>query len=172
MRRVPMMPAPSLQENRPMIRAIVAAALFCAAPAFGHAATNADLAWLEGAWEGEGIDGAPATEVYSRAAGGSMIGHFRQLQRDGSPMFYELITIGDVGGTITYSLKHFNPDLTGWEEKTEVRRFPLTAAKGDRWEFSGLVYERTGRNSMTVSVPITGNDGKTETLTFRFRRKR
>ena len=83
-------------------------------------ATLADLSWLAGSWEGEGIDGAPALEAYASPAGGQMVGHFRQLNRDGSVMFYELITIVEEGGSLSYRLKHFNPDLTGWEEKDKV----------------------------------------------------
>jgi hypothetical protein len=131
----------------------------------------ADLAWLEGSWEGEGIGGAPAIEVYSRAADGKMVGHFRQLTVGGKVMFYELITIEETGGSLSYNLKHFNADLTGWEEKGDVRRFPLAAVRPDRWEFSGLIYERTGRNAMTAQLVSKGADGKAETLQFRFRRK-
>ncbi|MBB4612520.1 DUF6265 family protein [Novosphingobium taihuense] len=134
------------------------------------AATLADIAWMEGSWEGEGIEGAPALEAYAPAAGGQMVGHFRQLNKDGSVMFYELITIVEDGGSLAYRLKHFNADLTGWEEKDKVVSFPLTDRKGDRLDFSGLVYERTGKDSMTASVRVT-EGGKTETIVFHFRRK-
>jgi Domain of unknown function (DUF6265) len=131
-----------------------------------------DLAWLEGSWEGPGLDGAPAVEVYSRSAGGQMIGHFRQLKPDGSIMFYELITIGKQNGTLTYALKHFNPDLTGWEERDMVRRFPLSSATGKQWEFSGIVYERTGPDSMAVTVAVDNEGGAKDKLVFQFQRKR
>ncbi|MGL5837424.1 MAG: DUF6265 family protein [Sphingorhabdus sp.] len=131
----------------------------------------ADLAWLEGSWEGQGIAGAPAVEVYSRAADGTMVGHFRQLNANGKVMFYEIITIEETGGSLSYNVKHFNADLTGWEEKGEVRRFPLSAIQSGRWEFSGVTYERTGRNTMIASVAAKGADGSQETLQFRFRRK-
>lgn len=144
---------------------------FSASATAGPPAKIADLAWLEGHWEGEGIEGAPAVEVYSRAADGKMVGHFRQLNKDGSVMFYELITIEESDGSLSYNLKHFNADLTGWEEKSEVRRFPLSAQTATRWEFSGLAYERTGAKSMTASVKSKGKDGKEGTLLFRFRRK-
>lgn len=133
-------------------------------------ATLADLSWLAGAWEGDGIDGAPALEAYASAAGGQMVGHFRQLNKDGSVMFYELITIVEDGGSLAYRLKHFNPDLTGWEEKDKVVAFPLTQAGKERWDFSGLVYERTGPDTMTATVVVHGDGGKEETLVFRFRR--
>lgn len=145
------------------------------APVFAAAGETrpgiADLAWLEGAWEGEGIGGASATEVYSAPAGGQIVGHFRQLKPDGSVMFYELITIGMRGGVLTYALKHFNPDLTGWEERDTVRAFPLSAATDGKWEFSGLTYERTGPDSMAATVTVKQKDGSTQTLAFRFRRK-
>lgn len=130
----------------------------------------ADLGWLEGSWEGEGIGGMPAIEVYSRAADGALIGHFRQLNADGSVMFYELITIAEVGGSLSYNVKHFNADLTGWEEKDVVRRFRLSATAPDRWEFSGLTYQRGGADSMSAFVTAHDKDGKEEMLEFRFRR--
>lgn len=137
----------------------------------GPPAKIADLAWIVGAWEGQGVGGAPAVEVYSAAADGRMVGHFRQLNADGSVMFYELITIEEVGGLLSYNLKHFNADLTGWEEQQTVRRFPLTAATPERWEFSGISYERTGVDSMTVTVATKGGNSN-ETLRFHFKRVR
>lgn len=149
---------------------MLACTLLLAHPTSAEADNITDFAWLEGTWEGVGIGGAPATEVYSAAADGQMVGHFRQLKPDGSVMFYELITIGKRDGVVTYSLKHFNPDLTGWEERQTVKHFPLTAAKASRWVFSGIVYERTGDDGMTVSVAATGDDGSNQTLHFLFRR--
>lgn len=145
--------------------------LLAPAPALAApAATLADLAWLQGSWEGEGIAGAPALEAYSSPAGGQMVGHFRQMNADGTVMFYEIITIVEEGGSLAYRLKHFNPDLTGWEEKNEVKAFALTAKLADRFDFSGLVYERTGADTMTASV-VVEEKGKRETMVFRFRRK-
>jgi Domain of unknown function (DUF6265) len=150
---------------------MIALLLAFASPALAGSPTKiSDLAWLEGSWEGRGIDGAPVVEVYSRAADGAMIGHFRQLKADGKAMFFELITIAESEGSLSYNVKHFNPDLTGWEEKNEVRRFPLSAKRQERWEFSGVTYERTGKNTMTASVVTNGPDGKAQTLAFRFRR--
>jgi Domain of unknown function (DUF6265) len=147
-------------------------ALAIATPAAAASeASIAELAWLEGVWEGQGVDGAPATEVYSPAAGGQMVGHFRQLKPDGTAMFFELITIGVEGGKLTYSLKHFNPDLTGWEDRDTVRRFPITKAASGRWEFSGIVYERIAVDSMTVTVAVEGEQGKSQKLIFHFKRR-
>ena len=132
----------------------------------------ADLSWLEGSWEGTGIGGARATEVYSGVAGGQIVGHFRQLKPDGSVMFYELVTIDEKDGQLRYRLKHFNPDLTGWETQAKVREFVLISATTNRWIFSGLAYERIGQNQMIATVISRRLDGSEEPLEFRFRRKR
>lgn len=131
----------------------------------------ADLAWIVGAWEGEGIGGAPVVEVYSAPVDGKIIGHFRQLNGDGAVMFYELISIEQVGDSLSYNVKHFNADLSGWEEKADVKRFPLTAVSLNKWSFSGVTYSRIDANLMTATVEIMGDDGKPEKLDFRFRRQ-
>lgn len=156
-----------------MIKGIMlAAAALMSSPALAGSppARLADLSWLTGTWQGEGIEGAPALEAYAVAAGGQMVGHFRQLNKDGTVMFYELITIVEEHGSLAYRLKHFNADLTGWEEKDKVVTFPLTSATKGRWDFSGLVYERTGPDAVTATVMVHGDNGKEETLVFRFRR--
>lgn len=102
------------------------------------AAKVQDLAWLEGAWTGKGIQEAPATEVYSAPAGGRIVGHFEQLKPDGSVMFYEIMQIVEVEGSLQYRLKHFNADLVGWEEKAQVQTFTLVAVEDGAWYFNGL----------------------------------
>jgi hypothetical protein len=149
---------------------LIAALALAASPI--AASPLAELSWLEGNWEGPGIAGAPATEVYSAPAGGQIVGHFRQMKADGTPMFYELLLIDEKDGQLRYLLKHFNPDMTGWEEKNVVREFPFTRRVGDRWEFSGLTLERTGPDSMTASVIAGEVDGKPQILLFHYVRTR
>lgn len=137
----------------------------------GPPARLADMAWLAGSWDGVGIGGAAATESWSPAAGGQIPGHFRQLSADGTVMFYELLALAEKDGSLVLRLKHFNADLTGWEEKATVREFPLTATSRDRWEFSGIGYQREGRNRMTVTVLVRNADKTQETLVFKLRRR-
>jgi hypothetical protein len=73
--------------------------------------------------------------------GGAIAGHFIQQDRNGVA-FYEIMTIVAEGGSISYRLKHFNADLTGWEEKNEVQSFGLVAREGDTWFFDGLTIRR------------------------------
>ncbi len=130
------------------------------------------LGWLRGSWEGAGIRGGKALEVYSEAAGGQMAGHFRQLKPDGSVMFYELMAITEKEGSLHYRLKHFNADLTGWEEQKVVRDFPLVAIEGDAWYFDGLTIKKNGPDGMTAIVRIEQKDGTSHELAFRYTRRR
>lgn len=130
----------------------------------------ADLAWLAGQWEGQGISG-PAREVYSPPAGGQIAGHFTQL-RDGKVWFHEILSIAETGNTLEYRLKHFNADLTGWEEKAEVKSFPLVAVERDAWYFNGLTIRRDGPNGMVGAVKVSSPDGGAREYVFRYKRAR
>jgi hypothetical protein len=134
------------------------------------AAKAADLAWLAGTWEGEGISG-PAREVYFPPAAGQIAGHFTQMRGDGV-WFYEILSIAEVGGSLEYRLKHFNADLTGWEEKAEVQRFPLVAVERDAWYFDGLTIRRDGPDGMIGAVKVKTKDGSPKEYVFRYRRKK
>lgn len=134
------------------------------------AARLEDLAWLQGQWEGPGLTGL-ATEVYSGPAGGQIAGHFRQL-RDGRVWFFEIMAIAQVGPTLEYRLKHFNEDLTGWEEKAAVVKFPLVAVEKDAWYFDGLTIRRDGTDGMIGAVRIASKDGPPREAVFKYRRVR
>ncbi|MDO9487477.1 MAG: DUF6265 family protein [Sphingomonadaceae bacterium] len=132
------------------------------------AAALADLGWMVGSWEGEGLGGA-VLESYSPPAGGQIAGHFRLL-KDGKPQFYEMLMIAEVGTSLEFRVKHFNPDMTGWEEKAEVVRFPLVAVEKDVWYFDGLTIRRTGPDSTLQTVLIRQKDGSTREAGFTYRR--
>ena len=81
-----------------------------------------DLDWIVGSWEGTAFGGI-AEEVWAPASGNSMMGMFKLIS-DGDVYFYELMTIVEQEGTLMMRLKHFNNDLTGWEEKDDTVDFP------------------------------------------------
>ena len=130
----------------------------------------ADLAWLAGTWEGEGL-GGPAREVYSAAIGGQMTGHFIQARGEGIG-FFEIISIAEANGSLEYRLKHFNADLTGWEERNEVRIFPLVAVEDGAWYFDGLTLRRDGADGLSGAVRIDEGDGTAREAVFHYRRVR
>ena len=159
---------------------ILAAALFCAAAAPAQnirslasgakrpAASIADVAWMAGQWEGEGLGGR-SIETISPPVAGQMAGHFQQV-KDGKISFYEIYQFVEKDGSLLLRLKHFNPDLTGWEEKGVTVDFPLVAIDKDGAYFDGLTMRRTGPDRMESFVRIRQKDGTTREAAFRFRR--
>ena len=135
-------------------------------------ATVAGLGWLTGQWVGAGIDGAPAQEVYSAPAGGALAGHFVQQDGEGGVAFYEILQIAELGGSLVYRLKHFGPDLAGWEEKAEVVAFPLVAIEGEALYFDGLTVRKDGADGLISAVQVEQSDGTTAEYVFRYRRVR
>ena len=127
-----------------------------------------DLGWMVGQWAGEGF-GAKLFESYSAPIGGQMPGHF-YVARDGKPEMYEFVMIAEVGNSIEYRVRHFNPDMTAWEDKDQFVKFPLVAVEGDSWYFDGLTIRRTGPDTTDHVVRIKGKDGKTSEAVLKYRR--
>jgi len=129
------------------------------------AARIEQVAWLQGSWTGEGL-GGEVEETWSAPAAGTMIGSFRMIQ-DGEVRFYETFIIREEEGTLVLRLKHFNADLTGWEEKGEVVTFPLVEFGQQEVYFDGLTYRRTdaGLESYVVAKKP---DGSRSEFAFRY----
>ncbi|MFZ5619227.1 MAG: DUF6265 family protein [Pseudomonadota bacterium] len=98
-------------------------------------------------------------------AGGHIMGMFRQLTSEGAPRFYEFYTIAEEDGSLTLRIKHFNPDMTGWEEKTQSVAFRLVAIEGTTAYFDGLTFSRRGEDGFQSAV-IIGDEG-VETFAMR-----
>lgn len=129
------------------------------------------LAWLAGSWVGTGM-GAPVTETYSAPLGGRITGHFVMADEKGGVSFTEIVDYVPLGDSIAYRVRHFGPDMKGWEDATGIPIvFPLVAVEGDRWYFDGMTLERTGPDQLTMWVRIS-DEGKVEDVPFRFTRAR
>ncbi len=101
-------------------------------------ATLDQMEWLIGQWTGVGIQGAPAMESWLPPSGGTMVGTFVQETPEGAIMFTEHLYLLEEEGTIVLRLKHFNADLTGWEEKDGMLTFRLIAIEPCAAYFNAL----------------------------------
>ncbi len=115
-----------------------------------------DLAWLVGHWEGEACGGI-CEEDWQPMTAGSMCGTFKLIV-DGKVVFYELMIIDKAENGYNLNLKHFNADMTGWEEKDKVVNFPFKSVKENFLKFSGLTYERVGDNKLQITVFVEHSD--------------
>ncbi len=121
-------------------------------------ATLSDVSLLIGHWKGEFL-GAMAEELWLPPAGGSMLGVFR-LYEENKPMSYELMTLVEEEGSVSLKLKHFNPDLKGWEEKDGMVTFRLVKADKDAIWFEGLTYRKQKDGTLRGFVVFRQKDGK------------
>lgn len=137
----------------------------------GHppSASIEQLAWLAGSWVGSGM-GSPVTETYSAPLGGRISGHFAMADEHGGIAFTELVDYVPQGPSLAYRVRHFNPDMSGWEDRTgKPVVFPLVAVEKDRWFFDGMTLERTGPDAMSIWVRIH-DKGVSSEEEFRFTR--
>jgi len=132
-------------------------------------ATIADMAWYAGHWTGQALGGFNE-EIWSAPKGGVMMGMYRML-RDDKVVFYELLTIAEAAGSIAIRLKHFHPELRGWEERDHVVTFPLVAKRDGRIYFDGMTFEPRGDNAVTVYLAIENRkDGSVREEVFSYTR--
>lgn len=139
----------------------------------GHVPPPANVAqmdWLVGRWEGTGIDGHRAVESWLAPFGETMVGTFVQTDASGGIMFSEHMYLMQEGGSLVLKLKHFNPDLTGWEDAEGMQRFRLLSVEPCRALFSGLTIRCDGDGRLLIAVRMRARDGSISELVFRFTR--
>lgn len=129
-----------------------------------------DLKWLSGHWIGNALGGV-SEEVWTPPMAGSMMGSYRLVTGDTAVVFYEILSIIEDDGSLTMRLKHFNKDLTGWEEKKEVREFKLIKLEPDKAYFEGMTLHHTGDDTLQVYLAINKKDGTVTEEIFHYKRR-
>ena len=119
-------------------------------------------------WMGEGFGGT-VEEIWSPPFGGSMMCVFRFVVEN-KVKFYEIVTITETDGSLILKLKHFNSDLTGWEEKEETIDFPLVKIDEHSAFFDGFTFEKINPNEMNIYVVIENKSGEKSEVKFNYQR--
>ncbi len=122
-----------------------------------------DYQWLAGSWVGDGFGGI-SEETWSLPVDGTMMGMYRHY-KDGKIVFYEFLLLDETG----MRLKHFNPDLTGWEDKEGMVKFEMISFSKTKLEMKGLVFELKSENEMEIRLRLTEN-GEVRTEVFTMKR--
>ena len=74
------------------------------------------------------------------------------------------------GESVSLKLKHFNPDLSGWEEKEKWTTFKLIEIGDNIAWFHGITYERKG-DELVIHLALT-EKGERRIEEFLFKRKK
>ena len=114
--------------------------------------------------------GGISEEVWASPVDGAMMGMYRHI-KDGKVNFYEFMNIVEKEGKIEMRIKHFNNDLTGWEEKDKYMTFPFIKADENYFEFDGLIFQKLSEKDMQITLVIVDKEGNTRTEVFTFTRQ-
>lgn len=128
-----------------------------------------NIEWLAGHWKGEAFGGV-AEEIWSPPLGGVMMFSFR-LEADGAISFYEFGHILEIDSTLILQLKHFNADLSGWEEKEETIDFKLVKVIEDRFYFDDFTIERISDKEINMYVEVGEENGTSNEVKFNYHRQ-
>ncbi len=123
-----------------------------------------DIAWLAGNWSGTGMGGV-SDETWGTPNNGVMVGTYR-LVINNKPIFYEMMWMMEHEGSLILRLKHFSSELVGWEEKDKTVDFRFVNKTGNRMNFSGLTYEQTSKNKLTIYLALRQKDGTLKEESF------
>ena len=127
----------------------------------------ADLGWLSGYWQGEGLGGS-CEEVWGKPNGDRMFGYF-SLRNAKGHVFSEAMMLVEEGGSLVLKLKHFDPAFQGWEEKADFVSFRLVKLGANEAFFHGLTLRRVGEDRLEIRLRLA-EDGKSREESFVFRR--
>ena len=131
-------------------------------------ASLADFGWLIGHWRGTGLGGV-SEEVWTAPAGGAMMGMYRLITKD-AVTFYEFLTLVEENGSLALRLKHFNPDMTGWEEKDGFVTFRLVRMGPGEAYFGGLTFRRIGDDRLDIFLALRERSGTIREEKFEMQR--
>jgi hypothetical protein len=126
-----------------------------------------DLDWISGYWTGSGL-GGECEELWLPPMDNNMVGTFRFIM-NGELIFSEYMNMVEEDGKLSLKIKHFNKDLTAWEEKEDWTVFKFIKSEGQTAYFSGITFHREG-DELTIRLAMT-NEGVKSTEEFRFKRK-
>jgi len=127
-----------------------------------------DLSWLEGCWQGTGF-GKRVTECWMRAPDGRMTGMFQLIGDDGAQEMSEIFVLDEFEDGPAIRLKHFGPELIGWEARDDFVVFELRETGPDFARFDGLTYRLTAADRLVAELAVTDN-GAQRTVRLAFGR--
>ena len=131
-------------------------------------ASLADMAWLQGHWIGSMPDG-PVEQFNLSPMFGQMPGFVRAISPK-NVIFYEIGLIAEVGDSLSVRVKHFTPELEGWEAREVYIDRPLVARDSTNFYFDGITYSRTGPDTYVVYFLNRSGTQERDTLVIPFKR--
>ena len=76
------------------------------------------------------------------------------MTAEGKITFYEFLLLDEQG----LRLKHFHPDLTGWEDKEDFVTFKADDFEDDKIILKGLQFEKISADKMQIRLRLREGD--------------
>ena len=89
---------------------------------------------------------------------------------DGAPTFNELLVLREEQGSLIVRLKHFDPDMTGWEDKAQVVTMPFLGTRDGLVHFDRMSFQVTGPDTLTCYLAESAKDGTVREVEFHYTR--
>ena len=131
-------------------------------------ASAADIAWFAGTWRGE-VFGSSVEHVVLPAQGGQMPGLVR-IVADGRVSMYELSSLIERDGSLTYRNRHFGRELDAMQDRRDYVDRPLVAREGGTLFFDGITFAPDGPDRAAVSFVLRDSQGRPSKHVVRYRR--
>ena len=134
-------------------------------------ATIADIAWLAGHWEGEGLGGV-VEDAWMPPRAGVMLGSSRLVKPDGKKGgFYELAAIEEHEGTLRLVSEHFSPDWSERRARKKALRLQLTGLSESQAVFGHLSVRQDGPDARIVEYTLKDKAGAPRVEVIRLTRR-
>lgn len=126
-----------------------------------------DFSFLAGKWRGGMSGGGLFDEEWSQPSADSMMGMFRYVE-SGRVRFYEFMVIEATPTGPVLHVRHFDPGLTGWEEKNAPLTFTVDSSSEKQVVFvnadksTTVTYRRSSVSALseTLERDVGGHKGK------------
>lgn len=129
---------------------------------YGTKAGINDFSMLVGSWTGEGLGGM-CDELWLPAKAEQMQGVFRMIENN-ELVFTEFMSILKDSTSWVMKIKHFSPDMKGWEAQDESTDFRFIKKENNTLYFDRLTIAATSSNQLNVYVAMKTDDVYKEEL--------
>jgi hypothetical protein len=131
-------------------------------------ATIHDFEIITGYWAGNGM-GGKCEEAWFPPVDNRMHGVFRYA-KENNLIFTEFMSILQDSSGWVLKMKHFTPDLVGWEEKDRSVEFRFIKRETNTLYFSGLTFVKEDENTLTIYLAFKQKDNTYSEEVFSFSR--
>lgn len=121
--------------------------------------------WLSAHWKGTGL-GGQCDELWLPAVDNALHGIFR-FSMENKIIFTEYMVLEKLEDNIYLKIKHFNRDLSAWEEKDEWTIFPFIKLENEIAYFKGITFEKKDSKLFIYLTMKKGEESVIETFSFK-----